>query len=217
MLRTARSWRHGGGGCCNTAQNAMEEEVLEEAFVHTAIRRPYTSVFCGRTRDSVPHTRRPFAGPDMLAVQIEERHAELAFLRAAWPQRATLPIDHEVTPSPPVLPPPPAQWQPHPGSSPWRHVPTRTGNAGVAPDGGDESEPNDGDALVATICVQRPNTVPLGRSGNEHAANLPHDGDHAMEGGNAAARHAAERTAADTEDGAARQLAAGRAWLVHST
>ena len=67
-----------------------EEEVMEEAFVHTAIRRPYTNVFCGRARDSVKlgiygHTRRPFAGPDMLAVQIEERRAELAFLRAVWP------------------------------------------------------------------------------------------------------------------------------------
>ena len=45
--------------------------------------------------------------------------------------------------------------------------------------------------------------APLGRSGNEHAANLPHDGDHAMEGDGAAARHAAERAATGTEDGAA--------------
>ena len=182
--------------------------VQEDAFVHTEIRRPYTNVFRNRARDSETlriygHTRRPFAGPGALVVQIEERRAELAFLRAAWPRGATRPIDHEVTPSPPVLPPQPSQWQPHPGSSPWRHVPPRAGNAGIAPEGGDESEPDDGGALMTTVCVQRPPPVPLGRSGNEHAANLPHDGDHAMEGGNAAARHAAERTAADTEDGAA--------------
>ena len=156
---------------------------MEEAFVHTAIRRPYTNVFCGRARDSVKlgiygHTRRPFAGPDMLAVQIEERRAELAFLRTVWPQGSTQPIDHEVTPSPPVLPPPPAQWQPRPGSSPWpwRHVSPRTGNAGVVPDGGDESEPGGGDATTATTRTQQPPPAPLGRSGNEHAASLPHRG-----------------------------------------
>ena len=37
------------------------------------------------------HTRRPYAGPDMLTVQIEERRAELAFLRTVLPQGPTQP------------------------------------------------------------------------------------------------------------------------------
>ena len=35
------------------------------------------------------HTRRPYAGPDILAVQIAERRVELAFLRTVWPQGPT--------------------------------------------------------------------------------------------------------------------------------
>ena len=89
---------------------------------------------------------------------------------------------------------------------------------------GDESEPGDGDATTATTRMRQPPPAPLGRSGNEHAANLPHDGDHAMEGGGAAARHAAERAAAGTEDRAAGrararaacELAAVRTWAVRS-
>ena len=55
------------------------------------VRRPYLSVICGATRDSVrlgryDVARRPYAGPDMPAAHIEERRAELAFLRTAWPQ-----------------------------------------------------------------------------------------------------------------------------------
>ena len=46
------------------------------------------------------HTSRPFAGPGMLAVQIEERRAELAFLRAVWPQGAG-PINNQLTTSAP--------------------------------------------------------------------------------------------------------------------
>ena len=65
--------------------------------VSTAVptaRRLYTNVICVTTRGSVVlgrynHTRRPYAGPDMLAVQIEERRAELAFLRTMWPRGAT--------------------------------------------------------------------------------------------------------------------------------
>ena len=53
--------------------------------MHTAVlavRRPYTNVICGSTRDSVrlgryDHTRHPYAGSGILAVQIEERRAEL--------------------------------------------------------------------------------------------------------------------------------------------
>ena len=81
--------------------SAPDEEGLEEALVHTAVptaRRPNTNVICGGTRDSVRrllgryyHTRRPYAGPDMLAVQIEERRAELAFLRTVRPQGPTQP------------------------------------------------------------------------------------------------------------------------------
>ena len=100
----------GGGGSSDESFNydysdggpvsEPEEEGLEEALVvHTAVpavRRPYTKVNCGRTRDSVrlgryDHTRRPYAGPDMLVVQIEEHRAELAFLRAMWPQGPTQP------------------------------------------------------------------------------------------------------------------------------
>ena len=74
-----------------------EKEGLEEALVHTAVpavRRPYTDVICGSARDSArlgryDHTFRSYAGPGMLAVQIEERRAELAFLRAVWPQGPT--------------------------------------------------------------------------------------------------------------------------------
>ena len=76
-----------------------DEEDLEKALVHTAVptaRRSYTNVVCGTTRDSVrlgtyDHTRRPYAGPGMLAAQIEERRAELVFLRTVWPQGPTQP------------------------------------------------------------------------------------------------------------------------------
>ena len=76
-----------------------EEEGLGEALMHTTVptvRRPYTNVVCGRARGSLrlgryDHTRRPYAGPDMLAAQIEERRAELAFLRTVWPQVPTQP------------------------------------------------------------------------------------------------------------------------------
>ena len=70
-----------------------------ETLVHAAaptVRRPYLNVICGATRDSVrlgryDHARRPYAGPGMLAAQIEERRAELAFLRTVWPQVPTQP------------------------------------------------------------------------------------------------------------------------------
>ena len=70
------------------------------------------------------------------------------------------------------------------------------------PDGGDENEPGDGNATTATTRMQQSPPAPLGRSGNEHAANLSHGGDQAVADGSAAAWHAAEHTAEDAEDGA---------------
>ena len=70
-------------------------------------------------------------------------------------------------------------------------------------DDDDESEPDDGDATMTTTRVQQPPPAPLGCSGDECAANLPHDGDQAMEDGNTAAQHAAAHIAEGTKDGTA--------------
>ena len=59
------------------------------------------------------HTRRPYAGPDMLAAQIGERRAELAFLRTVCPQAAASATDigvgADTDPSPAVTAPPVAE------------------------------------------------------------------------------------------------------------
>ena len=90
-------------------------------------------------------------------------------------------------------------------------MPVKSGNlrrmrrgTGVTRDGDGESEPDDGDAAMATTRVQQPPPAPLACSGGEYAANLPHGGDQAMEDGNkVVARHAAEHTAEGTEGRAA--------------
>ena len=58
--------------------------------------RTRTWFVCGARRDSVRigryhYTHRPYVGMDMLAAQIAERRAELAFLRSTWPRRLTQP------------------------------------------------------------------------------------------------------------------------------
>ena len=94
----------------------QEEGVVEEAPLYTEMHRPYTNAFRGRsnvhdseTLRAYSHTRRPFEGPDTLVVQIEERRAELAFLRVSWSCGVAHPNDQEVALSPPALPPSPLQ------------------------------------------------------------------------------------------------------------
>ena len=58
--------------------------------------RPYVNVVCGTRRDPVRigryhYTHRPYVGMGMLAAQIAERRAELAFLRSTWPRASTQP------------------------------------------------------------------------------------------------------------------------------
>ena len=60
--------------------------------------RPYVNVVCGARRDSVRigryhYTQCPYRGMGMLAVQIAERRAELAFLRSTWPRASIQPTD----------------------------------------------------------------------------------------------------------------------------
>ena len=158
-------------------------------------------LICGGSRDFVrlgryDHTRRPYAGPGTLAAQIEERCAELAFLRTMWPRGPTQPTGAA----------------PETGARTDDEALGGVGSQGVAQ--GPMVDTDTAGTFECEVQAGASDAEGCGMDASDDfevfertaASELSADG----MTGSTAARYAAEHTAEDTEDGTARDAGCGR-------